>query len=77
MDINHNFVKKVNVFCLRKCMFCKKTKIFKTIYKCTDCHKICHRKCLKVFLKTEKTNTSEVLELMETTTVQKKFNFSI
>jgi len=55
MDLSHDFVKPRITFLYRykKCMFCKRINIFKAVFKCKDCTKVCHRKCHTKFVEME------------------------
>ncbi|XP_050060068.1 uncharacterized protein LOC126551242 [Aphis gossypii] len=68
MDLIHDFIEPPTPFPYRyrKCMFCKKSNIFKAVYKCKDCRKVCHRNCYKAFLEM-KLKREEELELMKPT----------
>ncbi|XP_050054007.1 uncharacterized protein LOC126549304 isoform X2 [Aphis gossypii] len=68
MDLIHDFIEPPTPFPYRyrKCMFCKKSNIFKAAYKCKDCRKVCHRNCYKAFLEMKLKHEKE-LELMKST----------
>ncbi|CAH1724626.1 uncharacterized protein LOC126550332 isoform X2 [Aphis gossypii] len=68
MDLIHDFVEPPTPFPYRyrKCIYCKKSNIFKAVYKCKDCRKVCHRNCYKAFLEM-KLKREEELELMKST----------
>ncbi|KAE9521998.1 hypothetical protein AGLY_017603 [Aphis glycines] len=68
MDLIHDFIEPPTPFPYRyrKCMYCKKSNIFKAVYKCKDCRKVCHRNCYKAFLEM-KLKREEELELMKST----------
>ncbi|KAE9545550.1 hypothetical protein AGLY_001093 [Aphis glycines] len=68
MDLIHDFIEPPTPFPYRyrKCMYCKKSNIFKAVYKCKDCRKVCHRNCYKSFLEI-KLKREEELELMKST----------
>jgi len=68
MNLSHDFVKPPTPcpYRYRKCMYCKKVNIFKAIYKCKDCRKVCHRKCHKTFVKMELKRKEELEQIKST-----------
>jgi len=71
MDLSHDFIKPPTPFPYRyrKCMYCKKVNIFKAVYKCKDCRKLCHRKCHKAFIEME-LKREEELEHMKSIIIE-------
>lgn len=61
MDNGHVFNKIINLFWKKKCVYCKKIKLFKQLFKCS-CDIICHRKCHEKFIQTTKTEKVAVVE---------------
>ncbi|XP_050057631.1 uncharacterized protein LOC126550334 isoform X2 [Aphis gossypii] len=68
MNLIHDFIEPPTPFPYRyrKCIYCKKSNIFKAVYKCKDCRKVCHRNCYKEILEM-KLKREEELELMKST----------